>query len=496
MTTLSIPTTSALPSYELVPSTHPAVHKILHRLSRSSLLSLVLDWLDERNQDNTAPYLLSSDDGEDEDDLYPAASSLAALREIYTDLQARKGGKRDVVDRVIEGDWRNGVSLYQLAMADMQYLYDHPASQKWNALKIACLSNNNEEKSSPSIPRFHPATFLRNLQREVLPDVKAHYNLDRHATLPLLILRVFILESPYNTSLALQSTKSKTILDSSKTFYVAFPDSSPHVFVSLSANPQPGGPRGPSSDNKSLKRLILEGIPKAFSKPRERYALQSTSLSARNLDALVERRGGGRTNAAGGGWNVYVEEKHGRDNPLNTQLPTPEASVLEDVDTGRKQEEGSTGLKRKREEDQNVVKRRRLVAQGRFGNTAKAEDGKGIERLDIRIEDPFPEAAEEEEPDPNPDESTRERGTKRKGRRSSITIELDKVDDDDVQTDSWRPDVRVTFHGQHVFAGIRELVEAGIVDGEKMPGWMTGEEGVSLGVVRDGRIRGFKGSGM
>jgi len=34
----------------------------------------------------------------------------------------------------------------------------------------------------------------------------------------------------------------------------------------------------------------------------------------------------------------------------------------------------------------------------------------------------------------------------------------------------WRPDVRVTFHGQQVFAGIREHVEAGIVDGEKMPG--------------------------
>lgn len=495
MATLSIPTTSALPSSELVPSTHPAVHKILHRLSRPSLLSLVLDWLDERNQDNTAPYLLSSDDGEDRDDLYPPASSLAALQEIYTDLQARKGGKRDVVDRIIEGDWREGVSLYQLAMADMQYLYDHPASQKWNALKIARLSNNNEEKSSSSISRFHPATFLRNLQREVLPDVKAHYNLDRHATLPLLILRVFILESPYNTSLALQSTKSKTILDSSKTFYVAFPDSSPHIFVSLSAAPQPGGPRGPSSDNKSLKRLILEGIPKAFSKPRERYALQSTSLSARNLEALVERRGGGRTNAAGGGWNVYVEEKHGRDNPLNTQLPTPESSILDDAESDKRQEEKASGLKRKREEDHNIVKRRRLVAQGRFGNTAKPDDGKGIERLDIRIEDPFPEAAEEEEQDLN-DEDTRDRSTKRKGRRSSITIELDKIDDDDVQADGWRPDVRVTLHGPHVFAGIRELVEAGIVDGEKMPGWMTGEDGVSLGVVRNGRIRGFKGSGM
>jgi len=54
----------------------------------------------------------------------------------------------------------------------------------------------------------------------------------------------------------------------------------------------------------------------------------------------------------------------------------------------------------------------------------------------------------------------------------------------------------MTFHGSHVFAGMRELVEAGIIDGERMPGWMTGEEGVSIGVVKSGRIRGFKGSGV
>lgn len=60
----------------------------------------------------------------------------------------------------------------------------------------------------------------------------------------------------------------------------------------------------------------------------------------------------------------------------------------------------------------------------------------------------------------------------------------------------WRPTVQITFQGNHVFAGIRQLVEAGIVDGERMPGWMTGEDGVTVGVVRHGRIRGNKGSGL
>ncbi|PMD30053.1 CHL4 family chromosome segregation protein-like protein [Hyaloscypha variabilis F] len=504
MSLLSVPTTSALPSSQLVPANHPAVTRILYRLTRPSLLSLVLDWLDERNQETSAPYLLSPDDEDDEQDFYPPASSLPALREIYTDLQARKGSKRDVVDRILEGDWRDGISLYQLAMADMQYLYDHPASQKWTALKIVRLSTDSsapDEKEHPSIPRFHPATFLRNLQREALPDVKAHYNLDRHPTLPLLILRIFILESPYNTGLALHSAKERATFDASKTFYVAFPDFSPYIYISLAATPSSApGSVSTSADNKSLRKLMLEGIPKAFSKPRDRFKLEGTSLSAKNLDALVERRGGGKTNAAGGGWGVYAEDKKKEsDNPLNVQLPTPESSVQEGEGDQEAIEatEKKRSMKRKRAEDVSVMKRRKLVAKGRFGNSAKPDDGKGIERLDVRLEDHFPtiSTSPEEGPESVDAEEPIKKDKKQKGRRSTITLELDRTEDDDeLSGDGWRPDVRLTFHGQHVFAGVRELVEAGIVDGEKMPGWMTGEEGVSVGVVKDGRIRGNKGS--
>jgi central kinetochore subunit Mis15/CHL4 len=494
MPPLSVPTTAALSSTQLIPSQHPAVIKTLNRLSRPSLLTLVLDWLDDRNAPITNPLLLEEVEEPDEQDFYPLAPSLEALREIYTDLQARKGGKRDVVDRIVEGDWRDGLSLYQLAMADMQYLYDHPTSQKWTALKIVRIENEEQKKSLPCMPRFHPAIFLQNLQKEALPDVKAHYNLDRHETLPLMILRIFVLESPYNTSLALKSTAQRSLFDQSKTFYVAFPDSSPYVYVSLTTSIPAGAP-GPSPENKSARNQILGGIPKAFSKPRERYKLETTSLSARNLEALVEKRGGGRTNAAGGGWGIYTEEHKGKDNPLNIQLPTPQSLTHESTDHDSP-EGGESGMKRKREEDEVTVKRRKRVAQGRFGNSAKADDGKGIERLDIFIQDPYPSAQTEETLDMEDEEPRDRTKTKHKGRRSMLDTELShQEDDDDVRSEGWKPDVRITFHGQHVFAGIRELVEAGVIDGEKMPGWMTGEEGVSVGVVRDGRIKGFKGSG-
>ncbi|EAQ86948.1 hypothetical protein CHGG_08201 [Chaetomium globosum CBS 148.51] len=342
MTRISVPTTARLPSALRVDPTNPTATKILGRLSRSSLISVALDWLDENNLPLALPYLRENrgeyedeDEDEDEDhdtgDFHPPARSLEALRELYTSLQARKGSKREVLDRIIEGDWRHGLTLYQLAMADLQYLYDHPTSQKWSAYRIAPLKPprdpDGEEPSevddkSLTIPRFHPSTFLRTLQSHVLPDVKAHYNFDTHKTLPLLILRIFILDSPYNTEHALKTTT--TAFNASRTVYIAFPDASPHLFLSKPTttttttpslnppNPNPN-PNTPLGETKSLHHLLLAGLPKALSNPLwgEFTGCYPPELDTRNLADLVARRRGGRTKVPGGGWSVYADEGKG-----------------------------------------------------------------------------------------------------------------------------------------------------------------------------------------
>ena len=482
MPPLSVPTSSALPGSQRVAATNPGVNRILSKLSRSSLLSLALDWLDERNQSLSSPYLAQGEDDEDAGDLYPPAHSLDELREEYTSLLQRKGTKRDLVDRIVEGDWRNGLSLYQLSMADLQYLYDHPLSQKWSALKVIQLHdesipNSTDERELPVVPRFHPPTFLQNLQRSILPDIKAHYNLDRPPGMELLLLRIFMLDSPYNTSLSLDSP---TALDAAKTIYVAFPDASLHIFVSLTTalptTADAGGNAAPSADAKSLRKIVLDCIPKAFSRPRARYGLQPTNLSARSLSAMSSMRGGTRTNAAGGVWGIYAEDSKSdvkKDGPLNlakevlrkdeeAEQEKENEQPVTDVTEKTRQMTLGLGMKRKKEDDAAPeAKLRRIMASRRFGQSGKHEDGKGIERFDVRIEDPFPH------------------------------IEGDRNSDE-----NWAPEVRVTFHGGHVFAGIRKLVERGVVDGKAMPGWMTGEEGVSIGVVQKGKIVGFKGSGL
>ncbi|KAF4419491.1 hypothetical protein F53441_14423 [Fusarium austroafricanum] len=508
MARFSIPTTARLPSSLRVDASNPAVVRSLNRLSRESLISLALDWLDDESLPNAVPYIerRDEDDDKESDDLYPPCQSVDDLQQLYVDMQQQKGSKRDVVSRIVEGDWRLGLTLYQLAMADMAYFEQNPTSQKWSAYQILPLKQPTQDagedqvlrvdQESLTIPRFHPSTFLQNLQTQVLPDVKAHYHFHRPKDIPVLLLRIFVIDSPYNTDFALSSrdaTGTATNFDSSRTVYIAFPDGSPALYITKS---QATGANG-SGESRSLHSLIVDGIPKALSRPRERYTLKSGSLSSKNLDVLLEKKGSGRTNSAGGGWSIYSNEST-KISPLDTVLPSPPLS----------RESSSSDLNLKRgaplTESQRAVKKSKLVAKARFGDSGIVTDGKGVEKVDIAIQDPFPsisvDLGEEEERENEDDDATAEGKNRRKSKITAVIREANVAAEEDrndtAPSNRWTPTIKVTFSGTHVWAGVRQLVEVGIVDGERMPGWMTGEEGVTSGVVRHGRIRGYKGSGM
>ncbi|KAK5997156.1 Inner kinetochore subunit mis15-like protein [Cladobotryum mycophilum] len=417
------------------------------------------------------------------------------------DMQQQKGSKRDVISRILEGDWRHGLTLYQMAMIDFTYFDEHPTSQKWTAYKILPLElpkHDAEEEilavdhTTLRIPRFHPSTFLQNLQGQALPDIKAHYQFYRPKDFSVLLLRIFAVESPYNSGSSISGLDSNGVdsnFASSRTIYLAFPDGAASIYITKF---QTTGPVT-IGESKNLQTLIIKGVPNALSRPRERYTLKPTSLTSKNLDALLDKKGAGRGNAAGGGWSIYADEKT-KKSPLDTILPTPPLS----------RESSLSDVNRKRQtpmdKDQRAAKRTRVIAKARFGNSGIVTDGKGVERVDILLEDSFPtsntrrDQVSEDEAD-----SAEKRPTKRKTIDSVIRQAANEDGDDSGAPDDssgWRPTVRITFQGSHVFAGIRQLVEAGIIDGERMPGWMTGEDGVTMGIVRHGRIRGNKGSGI
>lgn len=73
-----------------------------------------------------------------------------------------------------------------------------------------------------------------------------------------------------------------------------------------------------------------------------------------------------------------------------------------------------------------------------------------------------------------------------------VTPALERVEwriiHDYPEDSSFSPNITMRLEGTNVFHGIFEGIVDGWIDGERVPGWLTGEEGRSEGKVRDGRI--------
>ncbi|KAL5120082.1 chromosome loss-related protein [Pleosporales sp. CAS-2024a] len=492
-----------IPHSHRLPVSHREVQRTLTKLSRQSLVSLAQQWLSKKNRDFCKPFLLSDRRGIDDDDdqeLYEPAQSYEELQETYRELAARKGGRREVLDRILEGDWRTGISMYQLATAEIQYLLDHPNALRWTAKRLTKIANASSAvtdmevtNDSDHLPRFQAQTFMSNLARELTPLMKAHFLLTRIKTAPMTILRVYIHDSPYSTEASLAVDTSST--DSAKAVFFVWPNGSPFVYSSLATlTGQVVGDHG-----RHLRDIVQQAIPKAFSRPSARYQLTSTNFTTKSLDALLTYRGPGKSNAATGGWSIFQDhsfsqnaldfittqrgdrlEKNGQD--------THAANGTTKSGPGRpKRSAGST--------DSPEAKRRKEVAAGRFGTSAQPDDGHGLERFEVRIDDPFPGAPGDTVAQQNggtPDQDEHAAHQSKRGRPSLLDRTAEDLEIIQGE-DGWVPNVRIAFQGTHVFAGVRQLVEEGIVDGEKMPGWMTGEAGVTIGAVRDGRILSKEG---
>ncbi|CAA9964374.1 CENP-N domain containing protein [Pyrenophora teres f. maculata] len=490
-----------IPHSHRLPVNHREVQRTFTKLSRQSLVSLALQWLSKKNRDFCRPYLLNDRTEEDDEEIYEPAQSYEVLQEIYKQLAARKGGRREVLDRILEGDWRHGISMYQLATAEIQYLLDHPNALRWTAKRLTKIPNARSAaidmevtNDSDHLPRFQAQTFMSNLARELTPLMKAHYLIIRIKTSPMTILRVYIHDSPYSNEASLAIETNST--DSAKAVFFIWPNGSPFVYSSLAT--LTGQVVG--DDGRHLRDIVQQAIPKAFSRPSARYQLTNTNFTTKSLDALLTYRGPGKSNAAAGGWSIFQDHSFSQNalDFITTQKGDGQEKATGDKSNANGATKAGPGRpKRPLDGKESAeVKRRKEIAAGRFGTSAQPEDGQGLERFEVRVDDSFPSTSDGnsttqiEGETSNLDAQAASRT--RRGRPSLLdrtAEDLEEIENEE----GWAPNVRITFQGTHVFAGVRQLVEEGIIDGEKMPGWLTGEAGVTIGSIKDGRIRSKEG---
>ncbi|KAL1957155.1 hypothetical protein VTO42DRAFT_6298 [Malbranchea cinnamomea] len=512
-------TSASLPDEFRISSKTSTLIKTLGKLTRSSLIDLVFEWLDEKNIDACRPYLFSKGDGgtsygDDDMSYYAPAESIEELKSIYNGFRSRKGGKREIIDRILDGDWRHGISLRQLALADFRYIDDNPVGHRWTALLLLPVASSHsglgeaakprkEKELSAHIPRFHAATFVKHIQRDISPLVKAHYHIHRSQTLPLTFVRIFVIDSPYRHP----RQSSHVYTDSSRIIYLAFPDSAPFVYSSLLSMPGKAGNKvTTTTDTRTLRRIVMEAIPNALSRPQERYVLRSTSLIAKSLHTLLSLRGPGRSNCANGAFSIFADAVADGD-PLDPRPPQtvpskthgytifsdktfdeskfghPTAGTPEEnhhlprdrkLRTGKRACEGSA-LGMSDTESEAALKKRKLAVLSRFGTTGQdlipslsstpeneplQFTSSALDFLQIHLKDP----------------------------PFALEMPSDLNEESPNQPDADPTTLSLTFSGTDVFSGLRKLAELGVVDATRMPSWMTGEEGVSSAVVRGGKM--------
>jgi central kinetochore subunit Mis15/CHL4 len=180
-----------------------------------------------------------------------------------------------------------------------------------------------------------------------------------------------------------------------------------------------------------LYDCVVSAIETALSRAGCRFELKPGRFVAKTLESMMTHRGAG---AASGG--MAAGWSIYVDGFENNPLALPKEVAAESEGEG---------------EEAALKKRRKLVA-ARFGKTAVG-DGAALESAHFVLQEKF-------------------------------------------RDEEWTPKIELRLEGNHVFAGVREMAEKGEgIDVEKLPGWMVGNEGVSSGFIRQGKVFRRKADG-
>ncbi|KAG9770223.1 hypothetical protein KCU88_g6668, partial [Aureobasidium melanogenum] len=234
-----------------------ALAKSLGRLSREAIIDLVLSWLKEPG--SSTPYLLNNRklfEADEEDYLHTPAETIKELEKLYRQFLTDKSNykKQDIIDRIVDGDWRRGLSLHQHASIDFAHLEQNDNALRWTALKLVPLTKlqdeSHEEEHTYSsrkrrklnhdccdtkYPQISPRTFVSSLRAEISPLVKAHFHIHRMPALyGLTIIRLYITpDAAFRPRSSKIPRRVKHATDAGRVMYIALPDSCPFVPVGV-----------------------------------------------------------------------------------------------------------------------------------------------------------------------------------------------------------------------------------------------------------------------
>ncbi|KAK6456212.1 putative cell segregation machinery component [Scheffersomyces xylosifermentans] len=433
---------------------------VLTRLPKQSLIEFIYIW---PKLANTQPHL----DKENKNHSQKAYSAKVSEDARALKKIAAKVPKRKIIDKIIYQYWSDGLNLLQLSQLDCQLIVDRPNAYYW----IKSTVKDSFDKEVPI--SLDPQVFLDQLANDLNMLYLTYLYLCRHPSLPLMVIRIQLFDlQAFSTS----GSSNRPHITSLKAYFLAIPLNSPHILHS------PG--------NDLVTNIVMQVVERSLPQnPNNlvKIATPKDQTPIRSLESMHILHGNSRFGNSLGIWTPYADstvdmlpfnalEKHSH---LKDDDEDGEINDIDDENVKMTKLKKMANLRFKGSIN-GKLKSEKLYEDNRKTSARKRKNIYSGKAND----DDFNESDEDEE------ES--EFASIAPIQFSEFVIKRKVQDKDDEKTS-----IKMRLTGSDVFAGLHELSvrttdkSKMIVDPAKVPGWLTGEEGASCGILEDSVFRNF-----
>ncbi|GAV55033.1 hypothetical protein ZYGR_0AS03560 [Zygosaccharomyces rouxii] len=359
------------------------------------------------------------------------------LAHIMSGYLKRRANRKIVVTRILLEFWPQGLSLYQLAQIDSHTLVQRPNFLFWKSM--TAIDPNGVKK----VLNVDPDSFVHNLKQDIHRLYLSHIYIFKHLELPSIICRIQLFE-PHS----MVEKEGKPDLVSRSPYYVVFPMNSPNVIH--------------SADDDSYAQLILQSVQRTIAERDPIVLRQNDDPPMKSLEVMHILKGVSRYSNSLGPWSKYADADF-------------DISPLDDY-------ENHISVKGKRvvagayDDDDPESERQRLEnIMLRFKGSKKgvrAKKAYEVQRFNSRVRHLQKDVSKTDTAD-----------TVSKYASLVPVSKVNFVDKQDLSNDRGQVSIRFKFRGSDVFGGLHELCDEGSIDIEKVPGWLTGENGLDSGTI-------------
>ncbi|CCE65491.1 hypothetical protein TPHA_0L01360 [Tetrapisispora phaffii CBS 4417] len=357
-------------------------------------------------------------------------------------LQQTKARRRVLAKQILFEYWPNGLNLFQIAQVDCYILINKENNNKWVS---STAWKSNKEKFTLNID---PEELILDVQKELSKFYFSSLYIFRYPSLPLVVCRIQLydlnnsfLKSISDKTRNKNSDMSTTSIDIDKSvnkdlisrqpFYVAIPDNSSTLIH--------------SADRDTYAQMIMQSIQKAVSKREHIIFKSDNDPPVKSLHSINILKGISRDSNSLGPWSVYSKGSFDI-SPLN-----------------------------------NITKHISVKGKRTYTETDASDDEEFGDIKRIRLENNFQrfKGHFSDQLDNYQDKTTYYKSLVPIEKISFTLKNTLPGTDDDVS-------INFKLQGNDIFGGLHELADKKLVNSAKVPGWLTGENGISSGTIVNG----------